>query len=64
MYVALGNGKVESVAIRVAALRALRDAVDFHDANQARLFSAEVTRERGKGAVVPNRLCWRWDVRR
>ena len=50
---ALGNGKVESVAIRVAALRALRDAVDFHDANQARLFSAEVTREMRKGSGGP-----------
>ena len=50
---ALGNGKVESAAIRVAALRALRDAVDFHDANQARLFSAEVTREARKGSGGP-----------
>ena len=50
---ALGNGKVESAAIRVAALRALRDAVDYHDANQARLFSAEVTREARKGSGVP-----------
>ena len=50
---ALGNGKVESAAIRVAALRALRDAVDYHDANQARLFSAEVARETRKGSGGP-----------
>jgi hypothetical protein len=48
---ALGNSKVESVAIRVAALRALRDAVDSHDANQSRLFSAEVPRETRKRNV-------------